>query len=172
MSNYTVSQSQAAYQHIPTSIFYENEETFVSAEGFFKRTTKLISKKKTKNNWQILRKLFKDLKKKFVSLNKKNNDYISFNSNKLINFKNFINFQFYALQSLTNLNFYLTIKTNPIFFTQKFQNFRLPAAKVQNTKLKYWLDDFFTSGKDEYSHNSLILTNCSKILRVESTNFF
>jgi hypothetical protein len=164
--------TQTTYSHVPTSIFFENEETFINAEGFFKRTVKLISKKKTKNNWQILRKLFKDLKNKFVSLNKKNNDIICFNSNKLINFKNFINFQFYAVQSLTNLNFYLTVKTNPVFFCQNVQNFRMPASKIQNTKLKYWLDDFFTSGKDEYSHNSLILTNCSKILRMESTNFF
>jgi hypothetical protein len=41
-----------------------------------------------------------------------------------------------------------------------------------NTKVKYWLDDFFSGGKDEYSQNSLVLTNCSKILRTESSNFF
>jgi hypothetical protein len=160
------------YHHVPTSVFFENEETFINTEGFFKRTVKLISKKKTKNNWQILRKLFKDLKKKFVSLNKKSNEFIYFNSNRLINFKNFSNFQFHAVQSLTNLNFYLTVKTNPVFFHQNSINFRIPSNKIQATKLKYWLDDFFTSGKDEYSQNSLILTNCSRVLRIESTNFF
>ena len=160
------------YQYLPTSVFYENEETFFNTEGFFKRTIKLISRKKTRNNWQIIIKLLKTLKKNLVSLNSQNNDLIFFNSNKLINFKNFIYFQYYASKSLTNLNFYLTLKTNPVFFHTNTSNFKKPIKKINNTKLKYWLDDFFTSGKDEYSHNSLLLTNCSKIVRAEQTNFF
>ena len=159
------------YLHLPTSVFYENEETFVNTEGYIKRTTKLISRKHTRNNWQIIRKLFKHLKKNFVSLELKNNNLIFFNSNKIVNFKNYINFSYYATQNLTNLNFYLSIKTAPIIFTNNM-SFKLPANKLKNSKLKYWLDDFFTGGKDEYSQNSLILTNCSKILRSETTNFF
>lgn len=162
----------SSYQYLPTSIFYENEETFLNTEGFFKRTIKLISRKKTRNNWQILRKLIKSFKKNLVSLNKTNNKLIYFNSNKLINFKNFINFHYYAIQTLTNLNFYLTLKTNPIFFNNYNINFKKSVKKINITKMKYWLDDFFTSGKDEYSHNSLLLTNCSKITRSEKTNFF
>ena len=50
--------------------------------------------------------------------------------------------------------------------------FKLSHRKIYNTKVKYWLDDFFTGGKDDYSQNSLILINCSKIIRSESTNFF
>lgn len=160
------------YQYIPTSVFYENEETFINTEGFLKRTVKLISRKKTRNNWQIIRKILKNLKKNLVSLNNNNNDLIFFNSNKLINFKNFIYFQYYASKSLTNLNFYLTLKTSPVFFHHNTLNFKKPTKKINNTKLKYWLDDFFTGGKDEYSHNSLLLTNCSKITRMEQTNFF
>jgi hypothetical protein len=72
---------------------------------------------------------------------------------------------------LTNLNFYLTIKTTPIVFTNKL-TFKPAQNKLKISKLKYWLDDFFIGGKDEYSQNSLILTNCSKILRSETTNFF
>ena len=41
-----------------------------------------------------------------------------------------------------------------------------------DTKIKYWLDDFYIGGKDGYSQNSLILTNCSKINRFQSNNFF
>jgi NADH dehydrogenase/NADH:ubiquinone oxidoreductase subunit G len=44
------------YFHLPTTMFYENNETFISTEGLIKRTTKLVSKGKVKNNWQILRK--------------------------------------------------------------------------------------------------------------------
>jgi hypothetical protein len=160
------------YKYIPTSIFYENEETFVNTEGFIKRTTKLISKKKNKNNWQILRKFLKQFKNNFISIDNKNNELIYFNSQNLSNYKNYINFSFYAIQSLTNLNFYLTINTKPITFYQNFSNFKIPLKKLQNTKIKYWLDDFFVNGKDEYSQNSLLLSNCSKILRAESTNFF
>lgn len=159
------------YLHLPTSVFYENEETFVNTEGFIKRTTKLISRKHTRNNWQIIRKLFKHLKKNFVSLELKNNNLIFFNSNKIIGFKNYINLHYYATQNLINLNFYLSLKTAPIIFTNRL-TFKQASNKLKNSKLKYWLDDFFTGGKDEYSQNSLILTNCSKILRSETTNFF
>jgi hypothetical protein len=160
------------YRHLPSNIFYENEGTFLNTEGFFKRTVKIISHTRIGNSLQVLRKLLKNLKKNLVSLNKKNNALIFFNTNRLINFKNFIHFQFYATQKLSNLNFYLTIKTNPIFFTKTFLKFKISSKKHLNTKIKYWLDDFFTNGKDEYSQESLIITNCSKLLRLESSNFF
>jgi hypothetical protein len=160
------------YYYIPCTVFYENEETFINTEGFFKRTVKLVTNKYTRNNWQIIRKLMKNLKKNLVSIDQKNNFIIFFNANKLINFKNFIFFQFYAVQSLNNVNFYLTIKTNPVFFSKKHLKFRIPSKKFKNTKTKYWLDDFFTNGKDEYSQKSLILTDCSRLLRAEKTNFF
>lgn len=161
-----------SYLYLPTSTFYENEETFINTEGFIKKTTKLIFKKQARNNGQILKKFLNHFKKKVFTLDNKNNELIFFNSNKIINFKNYINFQYYAIQSLTYLNSYLTVKTSPMKFSKKSLNFKTSKKKVQNTKLKYWLDDFFTNGKDEYSQNSFILTNCSKILRTESTNFF
>jgi NADH dehydrogenase/NADH:ubiquinone oxidoreductase subunit G len=159
------------YFYLPNSMFYENEEIFINTEGLIKRTTKLISKKSNKNSWQILRKFLKKFKSNFYSLDKRNNQTIYFNSKKVSNFKNYIHFQYIASQSLTNLNFYLSIKTKPFLITPK-DNFKPKTNKLMNTKLKYWLDDFFNGSKDEYSQNSLILTNCSKIIRTESTNFF
>lgn len=159
------------YFYLPNSMFYENEETFVSTEGLIKRTSKLIFRKKTKNSWQILRRFFKHIKGNSTFLNQKDNNTIFFNSKKISNFKNFINFQFYATQSLTNLNFYLSIK-NQSFIPYGNSNFKSKTVKISNTKLKYWLDDFFSGGKDEYSKNSLTMLNCSNILRAESTNFF
>jgi NADH dehydrogenase/NADH:ubiquinone oxidoreductase subunit G len=158
------------YFYLPNSMFYENEETFINTEGFVKRTTKLIFRKQTKNNWQILRRLFKQFKSKVTLLNQKDNQIIFFNLKKINNFKNYINFHYLATQSLTNLNFYLNTKTEPFILNKS--RFRVTNKKTANTKVKYWLDDFFTGGKDEYSQNSLILTNCSRILRSESTNFF
>jgi len=158
------------YSYLPNSMFYENEETFISTEGLVKRTSKLINRKQTKNNWQILRKIFKQLKINLNCLNNKENQLIFFNSNKITNFKNFVYFQYFATQSLNNLNFYLNVKNKS--FTLNNSKFKPKTVKIINTKLKYWLDDFFSGSKDEYSQNSLILTNCSKILRSESTNFF
>lgn len=161
---------ESNYYHLPNSMFYENEETFINTEGLIKRTTKLIFRKKTKSNWQILRKFFKQFKTSLTFLNKKDNQIVFFNSRKITNFKNFMSFQYSATQSLTNLNFYLNIKTQPVVLNNK--NYRFKTTKMNNTKLKYWLDDFFSGSKDEYSQNSLILTNCSRILRSETTNFF
>jgi NADH dehydrogenase/NADH:ubiquinone oxidoreductase subunit G len=159
------------YMYVPSSVFYENEETFINTEGFIKRTNKLIFKKQTKSNWQILRKVFKHIRTNFIFLNNKNNDSIIFNSKKITNFKNYINFHYQATQILTNLNFYLSSKNESfIFFNSTY--LKPKCIKLQSTKLKYWLDDFFNGGKDGYSQNSLVLTNCSKILRSKSTNFF
>lgn len=160
------------YYHLPHSMFYENNETFINTEGLIKRTTKLIFRKKTKNNWQILRRMLKHFKTNLTFLNRKDNGIIFFNSKKMSTFKNFINLHYHATQTLTNTNFYLTLKTQPFMIYQSVPIFKPKQTKIIETKLKYWLDDFFSGGKDEYSQNSLILTNCSRILRSESTNFF
>jgi hypothetical protein len=158
------------YYSVPTSLFYENEETFINTEGLIKRTVKVILRKKTKNNWQLLRKIFKHLKTNLNLLNNKENQLIFFNSKEKTQFKNYIYFQYQATQSLINLNFYLSLKTQPFKITTN--KFKKKNQKLLNTKLKYWLDDFYSGGRDEYSQHSLILTNCSKIIRQQSTNFF
>jgi NADH dehydrogenase/NADH:ubiquinone oxidoreductase subunit G len=171
LKNESTTKNFQKYLYVPSSMFYENEETFVNTEGFIKRTNKLIFKKKTKNNWQVLRKIFKHIRTNFRFLNNKNNDSIIFNSKKITNFKNYINFQYQATQILTGINFYLSLK-NESFVLINTSHLKPKCIKLQSTKLKYWLDDFFNGGKDGYSHNSLILSNCSKILRSKSTNFF
>jgi hypothetical protein len=168
--NFSSEKSFINYYYLPNSTFYENEETFINTEGLIKRTSKVIFREKTRTNWQILRQFLKGLKNS-TFFEKKNNQLVFFNSKKLTNFKNFIYFQYQATQSLTNLNFYLSINTQPFVLRNKIPKFKFKTNKLLNTKLKYWLDDFFCGGKDEYSQNSLILTNCSKILRSESTNF-
>ena len=157
------------YKYVLSNTLYENEETFVNTEGFIKRTTKLVQKKQAKTNLQTLRKILKSWKAKITFLTKKDNKVIFFNTKKLYYFKNFINFQYYAVQNLTHLNFYFTIKNKAIAFTSL--HFKSKTKKMINTKLKYWLDDFFTGGKDDYSQHSKILRQCSKNLRFDFINF-
>lgn len=161
------------YVHLPTSTFYENDETFISTEGFIKRANKLISRKNAKNNWQILRRIMKKFRTslKFVN-NHKDNLLLVHNFRKIIDFKNYMNFHFIATSSLNNLNFFLNIKDTPFELGNNNSIFKNSVVKLVNTKLNYWLDDFFIGGKDEYSKNSLILANCSKTLRTNATNFF
>jgi len=160
------------YLFIPNSTFYENEETFINTEGFIKRTTKLILNRKNKSNWLILRKLLTNIQTKLTFLTKKKNVSIFFNSQKSHNFKNFIHFQYYSTPNLINLGFNLNKHNKKITLSNSLLNFKSKSVKFNNTKLKYWLDNFFTGGKDEYSRNSITLNHCLKILRSESTNFF
>ena len=158
------------YFYLPVSMFFENNQSFINTEGYFKRNNKVIFDKKTKNNWQILRKLLRNFKKKTLFLLNKDNSLVTFNTDNILNFKNYTSFNFYATQNLTNLNYYLNIKNKTFFISNKI--FRYENKKLYNNKFKYWLDDFFVGGRDDFSQNSLILINCSKILRTECTNFF
>lgn len=160
------------YWFIPSSIFYENEETFVNTEGLVKRTIKLISRKKNKNNWQILRKLLKFFSHKLTFLTQKDNQFILFNSQKFYYFKNFMMFQYYPTRVLSHMNFYFNIKNKSILLNKFEFNFKQKNKKFIQTKIKYWLDDFFNDGKDEYSENSRVLVTCSKVLKLKLTNFY
>lgn len=160
------------YFHLPTKLFFEDNETYVNTEGSIKRiTTSVNFTKNTKSSWQITRKLSAN-SRKLVSLNNaKDNKLLAFDSSNLFDFKNYINFQFYAVQSLTSMTSYLTTTNRPIY---KFEfSLKEPKSKLFCTKLKTWLDDFFNSnGKNSFSYNSPALVNCSKIARTSSTNFF
>lgn len=160
------------FLYLPVDTFFENNETFINTEGLVKRTTKLISRKKTKNNWQIIRRFIKNTSLLVTVTNLKDNKLISFNSKNLYNFKNFISFQFYAVQNLTNFNFYLTKRNSQFFIYKKFNTFKSTQVKLFNTKVKYWLDDFFIGGKDQLCQNSLTLIKCSVNTRLMSSTFF
>ena len=160
------------YSFLPVKMFYENEETFLNTEGLFKRTNKLITRRKTREGWKLLRNLFNHFKNQYSSLNSPNNDIVSFNTTKQINFSNFINFHYNAVEKLDSSTPSLANQNQLFFISSQSVNFKQKPSKILHTKSKYWLDDFFTGGKDEYSKNSLVLSNCSKILRTQSTNFF
>ena len=158
---------------MPSNLFLEDNETFVNTQGLIKRTTKLIHfKKDSKTNWQITRKFYANTKSVVFFNNKKDNNLINFDSVNSFNFKNYTNFQFYAVQTLTSLSFYLTKKNSPLTVSPVI-SVKPVKTKVLNTKVKGWLDDFFNgNGKDSFSYNSSVLVNCSKITRSSTANFF
>ena len=159
------------YVWIANNNFYDNQETYINTEGVIKRTTKVLKQKKIRNNWQILRKFLKLCDDKFMFLKQKENQMIFFNCQKFFNFKNFIAFQYYFAENLCNIAFYLSIRNKTFILNQKLSYFKYQITKLIYSKLKYWLDDFFCGGKDEYSQNSLALMNCSKILKIKATTF-
>ena len=161
------------YYYLPSNLFLEDNETYINTEGLIKRTTKLLHfKKEAKTNWQIIRRLYSASNSLMFFNNKKDHKLVNFDSVNSFNFKNYINFQFYAAQTLTSLSFYLNKQNSPIVrpLTPSIKSAKI---KVIDTKLKYWLDDFFNNnGKDSFSYNSSVLINCSKIVRSSTTNFF
>jgi len=161
------------YYHLPSNLFLEDNETYMNTEGLIKRTTKLLHfKKEAKTNWQIIRRLYAISNSLMFFNNKKDHNLINFDSVNSFNFKNYINFQFHAAQTLTSLSFYLNKQNSPIF-KPIVLSVKSPKIKVIDTKLKNWLDDFFNgNGKDSFSYNSSVLINCSKIVRSSTTNFF
>ena len=171
---FNVSKSITAeqYNFLPVKMFYENEETFINTEGLIKRTNKLITRRKTREGWKLLRNLLKQFQIQHLSLNSTNRHILSFNASKQSSFVNFMNFHYCAVEKLDSSTPSLAIQNTPFFMYKTNSNFKQKSSKIKNTKLKYWMDDFFTGGKDEYSKNSLVLSNCSKVLRTQTTNFF
>lgn len=172
ISNTEVFIDKKNYYYLPVSMFYENRETFINTEGLIKKPTKLIFRKKNKSNWQIIRRILKVLNSSISFINAQENKILFFKTKELNNFRNFINFHFYASQSLTSMSYYLNMSNKPFYSYSINNNFKIRNFKILSTKLKFWLDDFYTGGKDTYSQHSAILAHSSNIIRVETTNFF
>ena len=161
------------YVHLPSNLIFEDNETYFNTQGLIRRVTKVIHfKKDAKSNWQLIRKLHSNLKTLGSVTNFKDNSLLQFNCVNSFDFKNYLYFQFYGVKSLTCLGFYL-FKQNSYLPKQMENNIKVAKVKVLNTKMKYWLDDYFNNnGKDAFSYNSAALVKSSKILRNSSTNFF
>ena len=160
------------YLYLPKSTFFETQETYINSEGFRKIGSKLIFRKNQKSDWQLLRKLAHNLAACRSVACSKDNNIIFYNSKSLFDFKNFINFHFQATQNLTTLNDYVGGLNKKFIISKKFDRFKTIGVKLNNAKLKYWLDDFYTGGKDTFCQSSLTLTRCSANYRLQVTNFF
>ena len=69
-------------------------------------------------------------------------------------------------------NVHKNFKNEKFIIYKKFDVFKACSIKLFDLKLKYWLDDFYTGGKDTLCQDSLILTRCSIINKNQFTNFF
>ena len=161
------------YVYLPSNLTFEENETYLNTQGVIKRLVKVIHfKKNAKSNWQLIRKLHSNLKASGSLSNSKDNSLVQFNCVNSFDFKNYFYFQYFGVQALTCLGFYL-FKQNSNFPRFSNNNIKSSKIKVLNTKVKYWLDDYFNNnGKDAFSYNSAALVKSSKILRSSSTNFF
>lgn len=165
--------NSTAFLHLPSNLIFEDNETYFNTQGLIKRVTKIIHfKKSAKSNWQLIRKLHSNFKALGSMSGKKDNSLLQFDCVNSFDFKNYLYFQYYGVQSLTCLGFYL-FKQNSNAVNSLQNNIKVAKIKVLNTKVKYWLDDYFNNnGKDAFSYNSAALVKSSKILRNSSTNFF
>ena len=159
------------FLYLPNNVFFENQESFINTEGLIRKTTKLISRKNMKSDWQLLRKFVNFFQLTTINGTKSNKKFF-YNSRTSFDFKNYINFQFYATKILTSLNFYLNTESKKFSIYKKFNRFSSTSKKLIFAKLKFWLDDFYIGGKDRFSQNSLLLTRCSINYRLQTTNFF
>ena len=158
------------YHNVPGSLNYETSGTYINTEGIVKKTFKMIlSPKTSKGAWYIIRKFMDVAKSLSYSSNPGLTNKVIFNTKTLYSFKIFVNYHYYATKSLGSLSFYLA--SRPSMFVLDRSQFYLASKKTANTKLKFWLDDFYLGGKDTHSFSSSTMAACSLSLRYEITNF-
>ena len=160
------------YLNLPNSTFFETSNTFLNTEGIFKKTVKFIStSKQTKEDWQIIRKIFACSKGINFTNNYKDNDLLSFNNNNLNKIKNFTGFLSIANGSITTRANTHLLKPISDSFVQPINVTKEKKHKVFGTKLKIWIHDFYIGGKDLYSKQSSTMVKCSKALRNDKHTF-
>jgi len=79
--NLNNTMSKMDFIHLPSAVFFENSGTYLNTEGYFKKTTQIISSlKNSKEDWKILRNLCYYLNKisysQFKNVNHKLNIYL------------------------------------------------------------------------------------------------
>lgn len=151
--------------NLPVKNFFESSQMFINNKGNLKKTHQILNNNKKKSHWKLTRYIFNAFKK--ISL---------ITNNFLISFTKLVNFFYFKIT--LHLIF---IPLSSFFIKQAFNFFNnsfifvinsLKKTKLINSKLKYWLNDFFIGGSDGLSTNSLILNKCSENYKLQSTTFF
>lgn len=92
--------------HLPNTVFFETSGTYITTEGNVNKVSRIVKPLgQTKDNWQIIRKMFSYSKRLLFMTNFLNNNKLAFNSRVLSHFSNYIGFQYYAVSNLNNLAF-------------------------------------------------------------------
>jgi len=96
------------YINLPNNVFFESTGTYLNTEGVFKKTIKFIPTiKQTKEDWQIIRKIYANTKKISFLSNFKYNTILTYNNKTFLKYKNFISFLYFTNYVLNNKNYYL-----------------------------------------------------------------
>ena len=97
------------------------------------------------------------------------NDKLTFNSNTLSHFSRYIGFQYYAVSNLNNLAF--SFLRTIIVHRQNTTKFKFKKKKLLSSQFRFWLNDFYVDDKKFNCNYSSTMIQCSKLSRLNSTNF-
>jgi len=156
--------------HLPNTVFFESSGTYITTEGNVSKVNRIIKPLgQTKDDWQIIRKIFSYSKKMLFMTNFLNDDKLAFNSNTLSHFTNYISFQYYAVSNLNNLAFSF-LKTIAGHHQNNIQ-FKSKKKKIFSSQFRFWLNDFYVDDKNFNSNYSSTMIQCSKLSRLKYSNF-
>jgi NADH-quinone oxidoreductase subunit G len=122
--------------HLPNTVFFEGSGTYLNTEGNVCKVTKVVKPLgQAKSDWQIIRKMLSYSKKTFFLTNPLKNNNLAFNSERFSYFKNYLEFQHYALSKLSNLAFSLfkVVTACP----QNIFKFKAKRAKLYNSQIRF-----------------------------------
>ena len=161
----------STYLNLPNNAFFESNGMYLTTDGILKKNIKFLSSvKQSKEDWQIIRKLFSYSKQINFLSNEKWNNTLSYNCKNFFRYKCYINFMFFASNSLSPLNGSSNLLE--ISKVKSFKNsYKISKIKFFKTPIKLWLDDFYLGGKDSYSQHSVTMIKCSQSYRKTKTNF-
>ena len=169
---FLASQSCYNYINLPNNVFFESSGTFLNTEGCFKRVIKFLpSVKQTKEDWQILRKLFSYSKKINYTSNQKFNTLIYFNNNTFNNYKNFISFLYFSNNLFNATHKFMSNKNLSVKVKIHINKIKVSKTKIVLTNFKLWIKDFYIGGSDCYSNKSITMINCSNLYKSQKNNF-
>ena len=156
--------------HLPNTVLFEASGTYINTEGVINKTPKIVTPTgQTKSDWQIIRKIFSYSKKMLFMTHFSNNNKISFNTNSIFHFRNYIGFHYYAISDLNILAFKLLKKFTTC--DTVLPKFKTKKKKLYSSQLRFWLNDFYIEGKNSNSNYSSTMVQCSKLSRLINTNF-
>lgn len=156
--------------HLPNTVFFETSGTYISTEGVVNRITKIVKPLgQTKNDWQIIRKIFYYSKKNLFITNFLKDNKLVFNSSTFCHYTSYIGFQYYAVSNLNSLTFSF-LKT--VFdYRPSANKYKSKRGKLHNAPFRFWLNDFYLDDKSFNGKYSSVMIQCSKLSRLNKTNF-
>lgn len=155
------------YFTISVKNFYQDSSMFFNTQGFVKKNFKLFGNSKLSSSWKFLRIILNNFSNKIGFHNY--NFFINYN---LLTKSIFLKFIYLLLLAKKCVNFNNIINNTNQFLYNKINIIYNLKIKFSNLRLKFWLNDFFIGGKDNFSYNSTIMLKCSRLNRLQLTNFF